>query len=143
LATHLCQQRDRVTVTGVQVRDDPYVLSVAGEAAAEISASRIQLIDGISRLFDQVEDGKPVTIEQRSDVRRNQVRCAWRAVAALDAIFARSGGNAIRRNNPLQRYWRDAHAGLGHMIHVSGTAYHANALVKMGLELPDPMRIMT
>lgn len=143
LATHLSQQRDRVTVTGVQVRDDPYVLSVAGEAAAEISASRIQLIDGISRLFDQVEDGKPVTIEQRSDVRRNQVRCAWRAVAALDAIFARSGGNAIRRNNPLQRYWRDAHAGLGHMIHVSGTAYHANALVKMGLELPDPMRIMT
>jgi alkylation response protein AidB-like acyl-CoA dehydrogenase len=143
LAVHLSQQRDRVAVTGVQIRDDPYVLSAAGEAAAEIAASRVQLIDGISRLYDLLEDGKPITIEARSNVRRNQVRCAWRAVAAVDEIFARSGGNAIRWNNPLQRYWRDAHAGLQHMIHVSGTAYHANALATMGLELPDAMRVMT
>ncbi|MEU6140669.1 hydroxylase [Streptomyces sp. NPDC047081] len=140
LAIHLAQQKDRVAVTGVQVRDDPYVLYAAGEAAAEIAASRVQLIDGISRLYDQVEAGKPVTIEDRADVRRNQVRCAWRAVAALDEIFARSGGNAIRRSNPIQRYWRDAHVGLQHMIHVPGTAYHADVLAKMGLEVPESMR---
>ncbi|MEU9456189.1 hydroxylase [Streptomyces sp. NPDC048277] len=142
LAVHLAQQRDRVAVTGVQVRDDPYVLYAAGEAAAEIAASRVQLIDGISRLYDQVESGRPVTIEDRADVRRNQVRCAWRAVSALDEIFARSGGNAIRRGNPIQRYWRDAHVGLQHMIHVPGTAYHANALARMGLELPEAMRVL-
>ncbi|MCI3277951.1 hydroxylase [Streptomyces cylindrosporus] len=140
LAVHLAQQKDRVAVTGVQVRDDPYVLYAAGEAAAEIAASRVQLIDGISRLYDKVEAGKPVTIEDRADVRRNQVRCAWRAVSALDEIFARSGGNAIRRSNPIQRYWRDAHVGLQHMIHVPGTAYHANVLAKMGLEVPESMR---
>lgn len=142
LALHLGQQRDRVAVTGVQVRDDPYVLYAAGEAAAEIAASRVQLIDGISRLYDLVEAGKPVTLEDRADVRRNQVRCAWRVVSALDEIFARSGGNAIRRSNPLQRYWRDAHVGLQHMIHVPGSAYHANALAQMGLELPEPMRVL-
>ncbi|MET7680497.1 hydroxylase [Streptomyces sp. NPDC005423] len=142
LALHLSQQRDRVAVTGVQVRDDPYVLYAAGEAAAEIGASRVQLIDGISRLYDQVEAGRPVTIGDRADIRRNQVRCAWRAVSALDEIFARSGGNAIRRGNPIQRYWRDAHVGLQHMIHVPGTAYHANALAQMGLELPDSMRVL-
>ncbi|WP_030326360.1 acyl-CoA dehydrogenase family protein [Streptomyces sp. NRRL B-3229] len=142
LAVHLDQQRDRVAVTGVQVRDDPYVLYSAGEAAAEIAASRVQLLDGISRLYDQVESGKPVTVEDRANVRRNQVRCAWRAVSAVDEIFARSGGNAIRRGNPLQRYWRDAHVGLQHMIHVPGTAYHANALAQMGLELPEAMRVL-
>ncbi|MFE7933631.1 hydroxylase (plasmid) [Streptomyces sp. NBC_00080] len=142
LALHLSQQRDRVAVTGVQVRDDPYVLYAAGEAAAEIAASRVQLIDGISRLYDQVEAGKPISIEDRADVRRNQVRCAWRAVSALDEIFARSGGNSMRRSNPMQRFWRDAHAGLGHMIHVPGSAYHANALAQMGLELPESMRIL-
>jgi alkylation response protein AidB-like acyl-CoA dehydrogenase len=142
LAVHLAQQRDRVTVMGVQVRDDPYVLYAAGEAAAEIAASRVQLIDGISRLYDVVEDGKPITIEHRADVRRNQVRCAWRAVAAVDEIFARSGGNAVRRDNPLQRFWRDAHAGLGHMIHVPGSTYHANALTQMGLEPSDLMRVL-
>ncbi|MFC4499441.1 MULTISPECIES: hydroxylase [Streptomyces] len=142
LAVHLAQQRDRVAVTGVQVRDDPYVLYAAGEAAAEIAASRVQLIDGISRLYDQVEAGRPISLEDRANVRRNQVRCAWRAVSALDEIFARSGGNAIRRNNPMQRYWRDAHVGLQHMIHVPGSAYHANALAQMGLELPEPMRVL-
>ncbi|MFD5625602.1 hydroxylase [Streptomyces sp. NPDC127072] len=142
LALHLGQQRERVAVTGVQVRDDPYVLYAAGEAAAEIAASRVQLIDGISRLYDQVEAGRPITIEDRANVRRNQVRCAWRAVSALDDIFTRSGGNAIRHGNPLQRYWRDAHVGLQHMIHVPGTAYHADALAQMGLELPESMRVL-
>jgi 3-hydroxy-9,10-secoandrosta-1,3,5(10)-triene-9,17-dione monooxygenase len=142
LAAHVAQQRDRVAVTGVQVRDDPYVLYATGEAASEIQASRIQLLDGISRLFDTIEAGEPLTLAARSDVRRNQVRCAWRAVAAVDEIFARSGGNAIRRNNPLQRFWRDAHAGLTHMIHVPGVAYHSNALTQLGLELPPPMRIL-
>ncbi|MFQ6396212.1 hydroxylase [Nocardia sp. KC 131] len=142
LALHLDQQRERVAVTGVQVKDDPYVLYSAGEAASEIAASRVQLIDGISRLYDKVESGQEVTIEDRSNVRRNQVRCAWRAVSALDEIIARSGGNAFRRSNPLQRYWRDAHAGLNHMIHVPGVAYHANALAAMGLELPPAMQIL-
>ncbi|MEU1163088.1 hydroxylase [Streptomyces sp. NPDC005921] len=140
LAHHLSQQKDRVAVTGIQVRDDPYVLYAAGEAAAEIAASRVQLIDGISRMYDQIEAGKPVTIEDRATVRRNQVRCAWRAVSALDEIFARSGGNAIRKGNPIQRYWRDAHVGLSHMIHVPGTAYHAYPLSQMGLDLPESMR---
>ncbi|MFI6407518.1 acyl-CoA dehydrogenase family protein [Streptomyces sp. NPDC050548] len=142
LDAHLALQRDRVSVTGVQIRDDPYVLHAAGEAAAEIAASRVQLIDGISRIHDKVAAGVPVTIEDRSNVRRNQVRCAWRAVAAVDEIFARSGGNVIRRDNPLQRYWRDAHVGLAHMIHVPGAAYHANSVAQMGLELPPPLSVM-
>ncbi|MET8978783.1 hydroxylase [Streptomyces sp. NPDC004539] len=142
LALHLSQQKERVAVTGVQVRDDPYVLYAAGEAAAEIAASRVQLLDGISRLYDKADSGQKITVEDRADVRRNQVRCAWRAVGALDQIFTRSGGNAIRRNNPMQRYWRDAHVGLQHMIHVPGSAYHANALAAMGLELPEPMRVL-
>jgi len=142
LDVHLALQRERVAVTGVQVRDDPYVLYAAGEAAAEIAASRVQLLDGISRIYDQVVAGEPVTIEDRSNVRRNQVRCAWRAVSALDEIFTRSGGNVIRRDNPLQRYWRDAHVGLAHMIHVPGAAYHANSVARMGLELPPPLRVM-
>ncbi|GAC70350.1 hydroxylase [Gordonia soli] len=141
LAAHLAIQKDRVAVTGVQIRDDPYVLHAAGEAAAEISASRVQLIEGISRLHDIIESGGTPTIEERSNQRRNQVRCAWRAVSAVDEIFARSGGLAIRKSSPMQRYWRDAHVGLQHMIHVDGVAYHSNALHKLGLETPPGMLV--
>ncbi|MFD7205503.1 hydroxylase [Streptomyces sp. NPDC059893] len=142
LAAHLAWQKDRVAVTGVQVRDDPYALYATGEAASEIAASRVQLIDGVSRLYERLDAGEEVSVEDRTRIRRNQVRCAWRAVAALDEIFARSGGNVIRRDNPIQRLWRDAHVGLQHMIHVPGATYHANTLASMGLEVPSPMQAL-
>ncbi|MCW2934310.1 MAG: 3-hydroxy-9,10-secoandrosta,3,5(10)-triene-9, 17-dione monooxygenase, partial [Actinomycetia bacterium] len=112
LAAHLDYQRGRVSAMGTKIKDDPYVLSAIGEAAAEIAASRTQLLDGISRLYDLADSGQEISFEARSMVRRDQTRCAWRAVAAVDEIFARSGGNAVRRQNVMQRFWRDAHVGL-------------------------------
>jgi len=142
LAVHLDYQRDRVMAAGTKVKDDPYTLYAISEAASEIQASRLQLLDGISRLFDLADSGKPITFEDRAVVRRNQVRCAWRAVSAVDEIFARSGGNAVRRNNPLQRFWRDAHVGLQHAIHIPGNAYHATALTQMGVEPQGALRAL-
>ncbi|WP_040807468.1 acyl-CoA dehydrogenase family protein [Nocardia concava] len=142
LAAHLDYQRDRVTAMGTRIKDDPYVLSAISEAAADIAASRTQLLDGVSRLYDQAEAGKEITFADRSLVRRNQVRCAWRAVSAVDEIFARSGGNAVRRANVMQRFWRDAHVGLQHAIHTPGSLYHSTALTIMGVEPEGPLRAM-
>jgi 3-hydroxy-9,10-secoandrosta-1,3,5(10)-triene-9,17-dione monooxygenase len=141
LATHLDYQRDRVTASGTKVKDDPYTLYAISEAASEIEAARLQLLDGISRLYD-LAAGKPITFADRALVRRNQVRCAWRAVSAVDEIFARSGGNAVRRNNPMQRFWRDAHVGLQHAIHIPGNTYHATALTQMGVEPQGALRML-
>ncbi|KAA5838033.1 hydroxylase [Saccharopolyspora hirsuta] len=142
LACHLDYQRDRVMAAGTRVRDDPHTLYAISEAAAEIAASRTQLLDGVSRLYDRAEAGQPITFEERSVVRRNQVRCAWRAVAAADEIFARSGGNAVRRTNAVQRFWRDAHVGLQHAIHIPGSIYHSNALTSMGIEPAEQLRAL-
>ncbi|MGW0594602.1 acyl-CoA dehydrogenase family protein [Streptosporangium sp. NPDC002607] len=142
LATHLDYQRDRVTASGTKVKDDPYTLYAISEAASEIEAARLQLLDGISRLYDLADSGKPITFADRALVRRNQVRCAWRAVSAVDEIFARSGGNAVRRNNPMQRFWRDAHVGLQHAIHIPGNTYHATALTQMGVEPQGALRML-
>ncbi|MDQ0473940.1 hypothetical protein [Labrys wisconsinensis] len=141
LAAHGAYQRDRVSAAGARIRDDPYAAYFTGEAASEIQASRVQLFDGITRAYDQVMSGRQVTFEDRSRIRRNQIRCAWRAVAAIDAIYARSGGNASRRTNPIQRFWRDAHVGLNHFIHVPGPTYHADAMIQYGLDVPDPLRM--
>ena len=102
----------------------------------------MQLLDGISRLYDLADAAQPITFENRSVVRRNQIRSAWRAVAAADEIFARSGGNAARKTNALQRFWRDAHVGLGHAIHTPGTIYHSTALTTMRIDAPGPLRAM-
>ncbi|WP_433634920.1 hydroxylase [Nocardia sp. CA-120079] len=142
LAAHLDYQRERVSAMGTRIKDDPYVLYAISEAASEIAASRTQLLDGISRLYDLADAGKPITFEDRSLVRRNQVRSAWRAVAAVDEIFARSGGNAVRRQNAMQRFWRDAHVGLQHAIHTPGSQYHSTALTSMGVDPQGPLRAM-
>ena len=61
---------------------------------------------------------------------------------AVDQIFARSGGNALRMDKPLQRFWRDAHAGLNHAIHTPSTPWHASALSSMGFEVPPNLTSM-
>lgn len=142
LAAHLDYQRERVGASGTAIKDDPYVMYEIGEAAAEINASRQALLGNVDMVYDLVDSGAEVTFEQRAAVRRSQVRAVWRAVTAVDQIFARSGGNALRMDKPLQRYWRDAHAGMAHAIHVPGTVYHASALSALGVDPQGPLRAM-
>ncbi|MFE9831338.1 acyl-CoA dehydrogenase family protein [Streptomyces halstedii] len=143
LAHHLAYQADRVQITGQAVRDDPYVLYAVSDAAAEIAASRSALLDNISQMYDMVAAGREIAFERRAVGRRTQTAAAWRAVRAVDEVVARSGGNAMRMDNPIQRFWRDAHTGLTHAIHVPGAVFHASALTEIGVEPPQgPMRSM-
>ncbi|WP_329542453.1 acyl-CoA dehydrogenase family protein [Streptomyces sp. NBC_01220] len=143
LAHHLDYQRGRVQITGQAVKDDPYVLYAISEASAEIAAARSALLDNICRIHDAVAAGEEISFERRAVGRRTQAAAAWRAVRAVDEIVARSGGNAMRLDNPIQRFWRDAHVGLTHAIHVPGSVFHASALTEIGIEPPQgPMRSM-
>jgi alkylation response protein AidB-like acyl-CoA dehydrogenase len=100
------------------------------------------LLANVDKVYDIVDSGKQVTFDTRAAVRRSQIKAVWRAVAAVDQIFARSGGNALRMDKPLQRYWRDAHAGVAHAIHTPGTIYHASALSSLGIDPQGPLRAM-
>ncbi|MEO3826285.1 acyl-CoA dehydrogenase family protein [Actinomadura sp. B10D3] len=140
---HLAYQRNRVQITGTKIKDDPYVLYAISEAAEEIKASRTALLDNCSRMYDMVASGHVPTFAERAAGRRTQVRAAWRAVQAMNEIVVRSGGNAMRLDNPIQRFWRDAHVGLAHAIHVPGSVYHVSALTDLDIEPPQgPMRSM-
>lgn len=142
LAAHLDYQRERVSAAGTAIKDDPYVMYAIGEAAADINAARQEILANVDRIYDMVDSGREVSFADRAAGRRTQVRAVWRAVSAVDEIFARSGGNAMRMDKPLQRYWRDAHTGMAHAIHVPGTTYHAAALSSLGVEPQGPLRAM-
>ncbi|KUI23196.1 hydroxylase [Mycobacterium sp. GA-1285] len=142
LAAHLDYQRERVNSSGVAIKDDPYVMYAIGEAAADINAARQELLANADRIYDMVAAGKEVSFEDRAAGRRTQIRAVWRAVSAVDEIFARSGGNAARMDKPLQRYWRDVHVGQLHAIHVPGTVFHASALSSLGVDPQGPLRAM-
>ncbi|MUL75305.1 acyl-CoA dehydrogenase family protein [Mycolicibacterium sp. CBMA 226] len=142
LAAALDYQRERVNSSGVAIKDDPYVMYAIGEAAADINAARQELLANADRIYDMVDAGKEVSFEDRAAGRRTQIRSVWRAVSAVDEIFARCGGNATRMDKPLQRYWRDAHVGQAHAIHVPGTTFHASALSSLGVDPQGPLRGM-
>src|SRR5689334_1402992 len=142
LAAGLAYQRERVNSSGVAIKDDPYVMYAIGEAAADINAARQELLANADRIYDIVDSGKEVSFEDRAAGRRTQVRAVWRAVSAVDEIFARCGGNAARMDKPLQRYWRDVHVGQAHAIHVPSTVYHASALSSLGVDPQGPLRAM-
>lgn len=142
LAAALDYQRQRVNSSGVAIKDDPYVMYAIGEAAADINAARQELLTNADRIYDIVDAGKEVSFEDRAAGRRTQVRAVWRAVSAVDEIFARCGGNGTRMDKPLQRYWRDVHVGQAHAIHVPSTVYHASALSSLGVDPQGPLRAM-
>jgi alkylation response protein AidB-like acyl-CoA dehydrogenase len=143
LAAHLAYQRTRVQITGTRAKDDPYVLYAISAAAEEIKASRTAMLDNVSRFYDLAAQGGSVTLADRAASRRTQVAAAWRAVRAMDEVVARSGGNGLRMDNPIQRFWRDGHMGLAHAIHVPGSVFHASALTDLGVEPPPgPMLSM-
>jgi 3-hydroxy-9,10-secoandrosta-1,3,5(10)-triene-9,17-dione monooxygenase len=42
----------------------------------------------------------------------------------------------------MQRFWRDAHVGLQHAIHIPGAIYHSTALTMMGIEPQGQLRAL-
>lgn len=137
LGAQLAYQRNRVQITGIKARQDPHVLYAISAAAEEIKASRTAMLDNVNRFFDRAAKNEEVTFADRAASRRTQVAAAWRAVRAMDEIVARSGGNGMRLDNPIQRFWRDGHMGLAHAIHVPGSVYQVGALTDFGVT-PEP-----
>jgi alkylation response protein AidB-like acyl-CoA dehydrogenase len=134
LAAHVAYQRDRVFAGRVKMAEDPSAMRVIAEAGSEIRAARAQLLANVAEMFELAQRGDSIPLEPRVYARRDQIQSAVRAVRAVDVVFAHSGGNALRLDEPLQRFWRDAHAGLNHAIFVYGGVFTAASKVAMGLD---------
>ncbi len=59
-------------------------------------------------------------------------------VRAIDDVYPGCGGSGLRVGSALQRYWRDADAGLHHGLHVPNTVYHAASLSSLGVDPEGP-----
>jgi 3-hydroxy-9,10-secoandrosta-1,3,5(10)-triene-9,17-dione monooxygenase len=137
LGAFIAFTQDRVTGRGPKAAADPVQTIALGEAAADVAASHVQFMDDWNRLYDLVEAGHTLTREQRIVVRRNGVRAVRRAVDAVDRLFMNAGGAALQQREPLQRFWRDLHAGMNHMCNVAHPLYQAYGADLFGLEV-DP-----
>ena len=131
LACHYSYQASRTSMLGPMAKN-PYLSSRVGEAASESHAARSQLLYNVSNMYAMAQSGVEIPLEMRIAGRRDQVRAARRAVEALDDIYIRSGGGATRDENPLAKWFRDAHTAINHTIFAAEDMYHAHAAMMMG-----------
>ncbi|HEX9527877.1 MAG TPA: flavin-dependent monooxygenase, partial [Streptosporangiaceae bacterium] len=101
---------------GHKTAEDPFAQARIAEAAAEIDAAWFALERNITELMVHASAGEPIPMPLRLRIRRDQVRGTGQAISAVDLLFENSGGRALRMGTPIQRFWRDAHAGRVHAI---------------------------
>ncbi|MBO0842150.1 MAG: acyl-CoA dehydrogenase family protein [Nocardioides sp.] len=114
-AEHVEMQKGRVRASyGEKASLDPFAAVRVASAASEIDAAWALLMANIREQQAYVARGERIPISQRLKVRRDQVLGTQRAIDAVDSLFEASGGRALANGTPLQRAWRDAHAGRVH-----------------------------
>ena len=110
------------------------------EAAAELDAAWLALEHNMTELMAHARAGQKIPLPLRLRVRRDQVRGTGQAISAVDLLFENSGGRALRTGTPIQRFWRDAHAGRVHAINDPERALSMFGRGEFGLQvLPDAM----
>ena len=108
------RERVRVSYGGQKVAQDPFAHVRVARAASDIDAAWLQLVQNTREELKFVEAGEEIPMELRLRARRDQVRGTERALEAIDLLFKNSGGRSLKNGNPIERNWRDAHAGSVH-----------------------------
>ncbi|MFE6612413.1 3-hydroxy-9,10-secoandrosta-1,3,5(10)-triene-9,17-dione monooxygenase oxygenase subunit [Amycolatopsis sp. NPDC057786] len=132
-------KRVRAAYAGEQSKEDPFAKVRIAEAASEIDAAWIQLTHNIDELYQLACKGEKLPFSTRLRVRRDQVRGTERAIFAIDRLFENSGGRALRAGTPIQRFWRDAHAGRVHAANDAERAYVMFGTGAFGLPVENAM----
>ncbi|MBE1578510.1 flavin-dependent monooxygenase [Amycolatopsis roodepoortensis] len=132
-------KRVRAAYAGEQSKEDPFAKVRIAEAASEIDAAWLQLTHNIDELYQLACKGEKLPFSTRLRVRRDQVRGTERAIFAIDRLFENSGGRALQAGTPIQRFWRDAHAGRVHAANDAERAYVMFGTGAFGLPVENAM----
>jgi 3-hydroxy-9,10-secoandrosta-1,3,5(10)-triene-9,17-dione monooxygenase len=139
---HVDHQRDRVRASyvGQKAAQDPHGQVRIAEAAARLDDAWLAVEHNMTALMTHARAGEKIPLPLRLRVRRDQVRGTGQAISAVDLLFENSGGRALRTGTPIQRFWRDAHAGRVHAINDPERALSMFGRGELGLDVgPDAM----
>jgi 3-hydroxy-9,10-secoandrosta-1,3,5(10)-triene-9,17-dione monooxygenase len=81
------------------------------EAAARLQATELLVNYHQNLVLEDVRAGRPLQEEKLLACRRDAAYTARLCVEAVDIIMAATGGNGLMTAKPIQRFWRDVHAG--------------------------------
>jgi 3-hydroxy-9,10-secoandrosta-1,3,5(10)-triene-9,17-dione monooxygenase len=135
---YLSYQRDRVRASyaGQKAKEDPHGQVRVAEASALIDNTWLAMQRDMTDLMAHAGAGERIPLPLRLRVRRDQVLGTTQAIRAIDLLFENSGGRALKSGTPIQRFWRDAHAGRVHAINDPERALSTFGRGEFGLEVP-------
>ena len=88
------------------------------EATGSIEAARLMILQALENVLAAASVGNQSDVDLRLRNRLSQSFSVRLVVQAIDALFQAAGGQGIFTAKPIQRAWRDIHAGA---VHVSLT----------------------
>ncbi|WP_436491967.1 3-hydroxy-9,10-secoandrosta-1,3,5(10)-triene-9,17-dione monooxygenase oxygenase subunit [Actinokineospora sp. HUAS TT18] len=135
---YLGYTRERVRAsTGGKAADDSFTQLRIADAASRIDGAIMQVERDIEEELAHVTAGEKIPMTLRMRVRRDQVNATGAAIAAVDRLFESAGGRALKAGTPIQRFWRDAHAGRVHAINDPEKALAMFGQSELGLPVRD------
>lgn len=99
---------------GRPMTEDPLNRSRLSKAHAQLSGNRLRFDQAFDRMDLHLDAGEPIPVELRAELHWNLQDIAQTNAALVTTYFKLSGGGGLRLDNPMQRYWRDIHAGCNH-----------------------------
>lgn len=133
------RERVRASYVGVKAAEDPYSQVRVAQAASDVDSAWLALQHNMTELMAHARAGDRMPMSLRLRVRRDQVRGTELAIRAVDRLFENSGGRALATGTPIQRFWRDAHAGRVHAINDPERALAMYGRGEFGLQITDAM----
>ncbi|TCP45362.1 3-hydroxy-9,10-secoandrosta-1,3,5(10)-triene-9,17-dione monooxygenase [Tamaricihabitans halophyticus] len=109
------RERVRASTRG-KAADDTFNQLRIAEAASEIDTAMHGIERGIGEELELAHRAEKIPLPLRLRLRRDQVNATGAAIRAVDRLFESAGGRALKVGTPIQRFWRDAHAGRVHAI---------------------------
>ena len=102
------------------------------EAEAKLRAARAFFYETTASAWNRTTAGETVSIEERAALRLAATYATRTSAEVVRMAYDLGGGTALFLSSPLQRRFRDAHAGTQHMM-IAPQTYELTGRVLMGL----------
>jgi 3-hydroxy-9,10-secoandrosta-1,3,5(10)-triene-9,17-dione monooxygenase len=116
IACYREQSRERVSMMGGRVAEDPFAQARIARAISEVDAADERLASVWRELWALAQADAEMPLDLRRRCRFEAARSIERCVDAVDWMFEASGGRAIFLDNPIGRFFRDVHAMRAHVF---------------------------
>ena len=91
------------------------------EAEAQLRSAHLMYWDSLEKIWQDVQDGAPMTPEKKADLRLVSTYAVRQSVEVVRTIHDLAGGTSVYLQSPIQRRLRDAETMTQHMISNAGT----------------------